>query len=182
MKCAYCQKESDDLHRDHVVPRSRGGSDNATNVVMACQPCNSTKSDQLPSEWLGDRCPSAVLMIEIREHGRLKKDFSGKRDRKTTKAAEPPPPPLYAFSVNDAGEVEYTGVVLSESPTTVRIEAVDALNFHFGLWDLSGAIYDVPRERCRIYNDRDCMIRKLDLLYRQWERERSRSGVADTGG
>lgn len=167
VNCAYCAKVTDELHRDHVVPRSRGGSDNATNIVMACADCNRDKRDQLPSEWLGDRCPSSVLMIEIREHDRLKKDFSGKRDRRS-KAPEPAPS-LYAFTLHENGSVGYVGVVLSETPTTVRVEAVDALNFFCGLWDLSGAIYDVPREQCRIYNDRDCMIRKVHQLYKAWE-------------
>lgn len=157
LRCAYCLKEADGLCRDHVVPRSRGGADNATNVVMACRSCNSAKSDRLPSEWLGDRCPPAVLMIEIREHGRLKKDFGSRRGR--AKAEEPKRPALCAYSVHGdgefAGEVEYIGEVVSEGPDVVRLNAVNALLFWGGLWEPSGALYDVPRPRCRIFADRD---------------------------
>lgn len=79
--CAYCEKEVADLHRDHVVPRARGGPDNAFNIVMACQQCNSAKRDSLPSEWLGDRCPPAILLIEAKVHAKLKAVFK-KRDYK----------------------------------------------------------------------------------------------------
>ncbi|MEK7413410.1 MAG: HNH endonuclease [Planctomycetota bacterium] len=36
--------------RDHVVPRSRGGPDNLSNVVTACGKCNTTKGDRTPDE------------------------------------------------------------------------------------------------------------------------------------
>lgn len=32
---------------DHVVPRSRGGADDASNMVVACRPCNAAKADRL---------------------------------------------------------------------------------------------------------------------------------------
>ena len=32
-------------NRDHVVPRSRGGSDHPGNLVLACSPCNGRKRD-----------------------------------------------------------------------------------------------------------------------------------------
>lgn len=34
--------------KDHVVPKSRGGSAER-NVVLACKPCNGEKSDRLPT-------------------------------------------------------------------------------------------------------------------------------------
>lgn len=78
MKCAYCGRESEELHRDHVVPRSRGGPDTALNLVMACQPCNSAKRDKTAIEWMGDRCPEPVAAIERRVNERLKRKFEGR--------------------------------------------------------------------------------------------------------
>lgn len=54
--CQYCgrpqaalrQRES--LTRDHLIPLSRGGLNEWTNVVTACSPCNTRKADRLPSE------------------------------------------------------------------------------------------------------------------------------------
>lgn len=44
--CEYCGCDcSDDPTIDHVVPFSRGGSSDASNLVVACRPCNSSKGD-----------------------------------------------------------------------------------------------------------------------------------------
>ena len=43
-RCVYCG-EKKDLTLDHVVPRSKGGKTSWTNLVTACQRCNSRKSD-----------------------------------------------------------------------------------------------------------------------------------------
>jgi HNH endonuclease len=50
--CLYCGDEHLDreLTRDHVVPRSRGGSDQWDNCVAACRRCNHRKGDRLPHE------------------------------------------------------------------------------------------------------------------------------------
>lgn len=34
---------------DHLVPKSRGGSNALTNLVPACLPCNTEKGDRLPT-------------------------------------------------------------------------------------------------------------------------------------
>ena len=43
-------KPRESLTRDHLVPISRGGSNDWTNVVTACSPCNTRKANHLPSE------------------------------------------------------------------------------------------------------------------------------------
>jgi 5-methylcytosine-specific restriction endonuclease McrA len=42
--CAYGAAPADTA--DHVVPKSRGGTDDKDNVVPACRACNSKKRDQ----------------------------------------------------------------------------------------------------------------------------------------
>lgn len=167
MKCAYCDKE-EKLARDHVVPRSRGGPDNATNIVMACKSCNSAKGDQLPSEWLGERCPQKVLLIEARVNTKLKAVFK-RRDYR--KAREPESVKLFAFHLRSDGNVDFIGEVVSESPASIRIECVSAINLWFGLWDLSGELLDLPRAECRLFVDRDACVetanRILDRKSRQ---------------
>ncbi|MBI4371991.1 MAG: HNH endonuclease [Elusimicrobia bacterium] len=51
-RCAYCGRRQppDALDLDHVVPRSRGGPHDWTNVVASCRPCNLRKADRLPDE------------------------------------------------------------------------------------------------------------------------------------
>lgn len=50
--CAYCgnQHSTGNLTRDHVLPRSRGGSDIWENVVTSCRPCNQRKDNRTPEE------------------------------------------------------------------------------------------------------------------------------------
>lgn len=47
-KCAYCGERGDT--KDHVVPKSRGGSDDPSNLVWACRSCNSRKGARTPEE------------------------------------------------------------------------------------------------------------------------------------
>lgn len=62
-RCAYCGTTRGLFHLDHVVPRARGGPDDPSNLVDACERCNVSKSDRLPSEWMRV-VPSAVARIE----------------------------------------------------------------------------------------------------------------------
>lgn len=55
-RCQYCQRTQADLKlrecltRDHLVPLSRGGNNEWTNVVTACSSCNTRKGNHLPGE------------------------------------------------------------------------------------------------------------------------------------
>lgn len=42
--CAYCGDVA--TTSDHVVPKSKGGTDDLSNLVAACRPCNSRKKDR----------------------------------------------------------------------------------------------------------------------------------------
>ena len=50
--CMYCGygHEYEMLTRDHILPMSRGGSDDWENVVTACRRCNQFKSNRKPEE------------------------------------------------------------------------------------------------------------------------------------
>jgi 5-methylcytosine-specific restriction endonuclease McrA len=55
-RCQYCGRGTADLRpresltRDHLIPISRGGSNDWTNVVTACSPCNTRKGNRMPEE------------------------------------------------------------------------------------------------------------------------------------
>lgn len=51
--CFYCGDRHGSMCADHVVPLSRGGTNERDNLVCACIPCNSSKCDRLLSEWEG---------------------------------------------------------------------------------------------------------------------------------
>jgi len=48
--CTYCGIGGK-MTKDHAIPISRGGTDNARNIVPACGPCNSTKRNKTPEEF-----------------------------------------------------------------------------------------------------------------------------------
>jgi hypothetical protein len=48
--CAYCGDEAQ-LQVDHVIPWSRGGTDDRDNLRPACKRCNMEKLDFTPEEW-----------------------------------------------------------------------------------------------------------------------------------
>ena len=52
-RCAYCQKTGVPLQIEHLVPRTRGGSNRVSNLVLACAPCNVKKGTQTEARvWL----------------------------------------------------------------------------------------------------------------------------------
>ncbi|MCW2526659.1 MAG: endonuclease [Pseudonocardiales bacterium] len=66
--CAYCPARADTI--DHVVPRSRGGRHEWTNVVAACARCNHRKGDRLLHEigWKLDepaREPASTVALVL---------------------------------------------------------------------------------------------------------------------
>jgi hypothetical protein len=50
-QCAYCQMSGVPLQVEHLIPKSRGGSDRASNLVIACDPCNKRKGTRTAEEF-----------------------------------------------------------------------------------------------------------------------------------
>ena len=50
-KCAYCDKTNIPLEIEHIVPKSRGGSNRVSNLTLACTPCNQKKGTQTAEEF-----------------------------------------------------------------------------------------------------------------------------------
>ncbi|MBZ9873102.1 HNH endonuclease [Mesorhizobium sp. BR1-1-9] len=84
--CLYCGKLADKIVIDHFFPVSRGGPTEPGNLVPACQPCNSRKSDKHPDDWL-----RSIGHCAIRSDGSLTiREFLSA----TRKAFCPEKPPL----------------------------------------------------------------------------------------
>ena len=43
MECTYCNDRIGPFEKDHVYPKWRGGTDDESNIVMACRRCNQLK-------------------------------------------------------------------------------------------------------------------------------------------
>jgi 5-methylcytosine-specific restriction endonuclease McrA len=50
-KCAYCSVTNVPLEIEHILPRSRGGSNRASNLALACHACNQRKGQQTAAEF-----------------------------------------------------------------------------------------------------------------------------------
>lgn len=52
--CWWCSKPLNNIyHVDHVIPLSRGGTNDPRNLVCACEKCNLSKGAKTPAEWKG---------------------------------------------------------------------------------------------------------------------------------
>lgn len=53
-KCWHCGKPvGENYHADHLTPVSKGGSNNANNIVISCEFCNLSKGAKMTWEWNG---------------------------------------------------------------------------------------------------------------------------------
>lgn len=50
-RCAYCGKTNVPFEIDHLLPKSRGGSDRVSNLVLSCHDCNVEKGNRTAAEW-----------------------------------------------------------------------------------------------------------------------------------
>lgn len=68
--CAYCGRDlrnaaPADVTLDHLLPRSAGGTNDATNLVTACRSCNSSRQDK---PWIDYATGGARDRIEQLRH------------------------------------------------------------------------------------------------------------------
>jgi 5-methylcytosine-specific restriction endonuclease McrA len=61
--CTYCGT-GEKLTADHVVPLTRGGTNDPSNLTACCITCNTKKSNKLVSEWL----PAAAVQFHVDVH------------------------------------------------------------------------------------------------------------------
>lgn len=50
-RCAYCKVENVPLEIEHIRPRTRGGSNRVSNLVLSCKPCNRAKGNLTAEEF-----------------------------------------------------------------------------------------------------------------------------------
>ena len=50
-ECAYCGAKNTPLEIEHIVPRSRGGSDRVSNLTLSCTACNRNKGNRTAAEY-----------------------------------------------------------------------------------------------------------------------------------
>ncbi len=53
--CVYCGAKDVPLEVEHILPKSKGGSNRVSNLTLACVPCNQAKSNQEIKDFLADK-------------------------------------------------------------------------------------------------------------------------------
>lgn len=78
--CVQC-KGTEDLTIDHIVPLSRGGTDELSNLQTMCHACNLTKGRDHPSFWhkLWDRITGKYILQEIQQQIKMRMVYSNTR-------------------------------------------------------------------------------------------------------
>jgi hypothetical protein len=69
--CAYCGATDTPLEVEHIVPKSKGGSNRVSNLTIACVPCNQAKSNQAIEEFLSQK-PDLLATIKQQAKAPLK--------------------------------------------------------------------------------------------------------------
>lgn len=69
--CAYCGKEGVPFQVEHIVPRAKGGSNRVSNLVLACEPCNTKKGTRDITEFLKKK-PEVLKRIQGQAKAPLK--------------------------------------------------------------------------------------------------------------
>lgn len=50
-KCAYCNKKDIPLEIEHIIPKSRGGTNRVSNLTLSCNRCNLKKGNKTAKEF-----------------------------------------------------------------------------------------------------------------------------------
>ncbi|MHA1911261.1 MAG: RNA-guided endonuclease IscB [Candidatus Kariarchaeaceae archaeon] len=50
-KCVYCKETSIKLEIEHIIPKSRGGTNRVYNLTISCRKCNVEKGDKTAKEY-----------------------------------------------------------------------------------------------------------------------------------
>lgn len=64
--CVYCDSANKERYElDHVVPKSAGGTDRVSNLVVSCRECNTLKGNRSVQEFLSNRIDRLVAVRRI---------------------------------------------------------------------------------------------------------------------
>ena len=53
-KCYYCGAKDTPLEKEHILPKSKGGTNRVSNLTVSCRKCNIEKGNRHPDEIEGD--------------------------------------------------------------------------------------------------------------------------------
>ena len=66
-KCFYCGKSVSDFEVEHMLPKSRGGSNRIDNLTLSCHDCNQKKDTLTAEEFIKQTLPTKKAAAKIKQ-------------------------------------------------------------------------------------------------------------------
>ena len=66
-KCFYCGKTVSDFEVEHMLPKSRGGSNRIDNLTLSCHDCNEKKGTLTAEEFIKQTLPAKKAAIKLKQ-------------------------------------------------------------------------------------------------------------------
>lgn len=137
--CQYCGQSPPNvkLELDHIMPVSRGGSDDDTNLITACFACNRGKAagslDNVPPS-LVDRLVDETERAE--QLDAFNRFLMGKRRKEAAQRAQLARmwSDSIGFSLDDTQKRQF-GVFLNRLPVAEVMDAIDVVTCSVDRWD-----------------------------------------------
>ncbi|WP_428241550.1 HNH endonuclease [Gynuella sp.] len=179
-KCQYCGASAPDvlLHIDHIKPAAKGGTNDITNLVTACEGCNLGKSDKLLSdnaavnksrnqlEVLQERRDQLEMMMEWQEGLQSLKETVIQKVISKWESVAP------GFSVNENGQKRIKKIVRNY-PIDEIFEAIGIAAEQYLEYEDDGSVTDESWEKgfkkiegiCRVRKNQEEKPYLKDLYY-----------------
>ena len=90
LSCFYCGRRTGPYHMDHIFPKSRGGTNDKSNMAVVCAPCNHSKLNRTPEEWK-EAQQRWTAFIKPLEEGYVRKGGQNPTSKVQSRPAPPPP-------------------------------------------------------------------------------------------
>ena len=74
-KCFYCGKTVSDFEVEHMLPKSRGGSNRIDNLTLSCHDCNQKKDTMTAEEFIEQTLPAKKAAVKLKQLSNEKRLF-----------------------------------------------------------------------------------------------------------
>ena len=66
-KCFYCGKTVSDFEVEHMIPKTRGGSNRIDNLTLSCHDCNQKKDTMTAEEFIKQILPAKKAAVKLKQ-------------------------------------------------------------------------------------------------------------------
>ncbi len=77
-ECVFCG-EKENLERDHLIPLSRGGTQDPENIAWSCSTCNASRGRKGVFQWLGLKKKDTLPLLVVARYLKQLYDLHGEK-------------------------------------------------------------------------------------------------------